>query len=426
MRAVSPSVLLALVLVLSACSGEPDATAPTTAPPTGTPTAGTDTPTAPDSPPASPTSPAADAPTTTEPVPLGDARASWQEVGAGFEGPVQVLPVPGVGPVVVEQAGRLQALDGGTLLDLSDRVTVGGERGLLGAAVHPDGDRLFVHYSGADGQTVLSSFPLSDGTVDPAEETVLFSRAQPAANHNGGALLFDPEGMLVLALGDGGGGGDQFGNGQDPGTVLGALLRFDADGPSLEPAPGNPFLDGGGAPEVWAYGLRNPWRIAFDQDRLYVADVGQDAVEEVAVVDRDEVAGANFGWPIVEGSRCFRAEDCDTSGLVLPVAELRHDEGACGIIGGVVVPTGHPSGLGGAYLYSDLCDTQLRALRVGDGEEVETSVVDGATLPASPLGFGTGEDGQVCGTAASSSSPPAEVRGPLRRWRPGRGRRRRG
>ena len=393
MRAVSLSLPLAAVLVLTACSGGPDVAPRATTDPMTTATEQTPDPRPTGTSPTPAPSPV-DTPTTT-PAPLDQARASWQQVGTGFEGPVQVLPVPGVGPVVVEQAGRLSTLDGDTLLDLTDRVTAGGERGLLGAAVHPDGDRLFVHYSGADGRTVLSSFPLADATIDPGEETVLFTREQPAANHNGGALLFDPEGKLVLALGDGGGGGDQFGNGQDPSTVLGTLLRFDADGPSLEPAEGNPFLDGGGAPEVWAYGLRNPWRIAFDDDRLYVADVGQDAVEEVSVVDRDDVAGANFGWPILEGSVCFRAEDCDTSGLVMPVAELRHDEGACSIIGGVVVPSDHPSGLGGDYLYSDLCDTQLRALRAGGGDDAEVGVVDGATLPASPLGFGTGEDGQV-------------------------------
>ena len=394
MRAVALPVLLAAVLGTTACSGGPDAGAPSSSPPPST--SATAAPTEPTGAADAPSSPSpSETGTTTSARPLDQVRASWQQVGTGFEGPVQVLPVPGVGPVVVERVGRLRALDGRTVLDLTDRVTAGGERGLLGAAVHPDGDRLFVHYSGAGGQTVVSSFPLADGTVDPGAETVLFTRDQPAANHNGGSLRFDPEGRLVLALGDGGGAGDQFGNAQDPSTVLGALLRFDADGPQLQPAESNPFLDGGGAPEVWAYGLRNPWRIAFDDERLYVADVGQDAVEEVSVIDRDDAAGANFGWPILEGSACFRADDCDASGLVLPVAELRHAEGACSIIGGVVVPTGHPSGLGGAYLYSDLCDTQLRALRADGGDDVEVGVVDGATLPSSPLGFGTGEDGQV-------------------------------
>ena len=325
---------------------------------------------------------------------LADVRAGWQQVGDGFEGPVQVLPVPGVGTVVVEQVGRLRTLDGTTVLDLTDRVTAGGERGLLGAAVHPDGDRLFVHYSGSDGRTVVAAFPLGGGDVHAGEERVLFEHDQPAANHNGGALLFDPDGALVLALGDGGGAGDQFDNGQDPGTQLGALLRFDADASELAPADGNPFLDGGGDPAVWAYGLRNPWRIAFDDDHLYVADVGQDAYEEVDVVARDAVAGANFGWPILEGTTCYRQADCDPSGTIRPVAELRHADGACSIIGGVVVPHGHGSGLGGAFLYSDLCDTQLRAVR-RDGDEVQAAVVDGAALPASPLGFGTGDDGQV-------------------------------
>ncbi len=321
-------------------------------------------------------------------------------MGEGFEGPLQVLADPRDGrTLVVEQVGRITPLEGGApVLDLTDRVTAGGERGLLGVAFHPAGDRLFVHYSGQDGQTVLSSFPVGDGDPDPAAETVLLTVEQPARNHNGGALLFAPDGALVLGLGDGGGAGDQFGNGQDPSTLLGTLLRFDVDAEpgQLQPAEGNPFVDGGGEPAVWAYGLRNPWRVAFDDDHLYVADVGQDAIEEVSVIARDEVAGANFGWPVLEGSQCFQQAECDPEGTVSPSAELFHEEGACSIIGGVVVPGSHPSGLGGAYLYSDLCDTRLHALR-SDGQ---TAVVEGGQLPASPLGFGTGPDGQVwVGTA---------------------------
>lgn len=393
-RLLPMTTLLAAAIVVSACSGSPSSSDPSrsrssedtmTASSAPAPTSATSTSTPP---------PAATTPSDTT-VPLEDVTASWRVAGDGYEGPLQVLVAPDGRVLVVEQVGRIRTLpERETVLDLADRVRAGGERGLLGAAFHPDGDRLFVHYSGGDGRTVVSSFPVTEGSLDPGTETVLFEREQPASNHNGGALLFDPDGALVLALGDGGGAGDQFGNGQDPGTVLGTLLRFDADGERLQPAAGNPFLDGGGAPEVWAYGLRNPWRIAFDASRLYVADVGQDAVEEVSVVDRDDVAGANFGWPLLEGTACFATADCDPAGTVRPVAELRHAEGACSIIGGVVVPDGHPTGLGGAYLYSDLCDTRLRAVRVG-AAGVDTAVVAGAQVPASPLGFGTGPEGQV-------------------------------
>ena len=403
MRPVIRPVLFVLLLLTAGCSGDDAAPA---APATPTETAPA-TPTAPDpSPSTSPPSPRpTSAPTTEEPppaaLPLDEVTASWQVVGDGFEGPLQVLEDPRDGRVlVVEQVGRVSTLDGDVALDLTDRVSSGGERGLLGVAFHPDGDRLFVHYSGDDGQTVLSSFP-ADGVLDPAQETVLLEVDQPAGNHNGGALLFDRDGALILALGDGGGAGDQFGNGQDPGTLLGTLLRLDvdADPEGVAPFRGNPFVDGGGDPLVWTYGLRNPWRIAYDADRLYVTDVGQDAVEEVSVVDRGAIAGANFGWPILEGSVCFQQADCDPSGTVPPVVELRHEDGACSIIGGVVVPDGHPTGLGGAFLFSDLCDTSLRALRV-DGDAVETRVVEGAVVPSSPLGFGTGSTGQVwVGTA---------------------------
>lgn len=392
MRRLPPTCLLAAALGLVACTATPPGDGPTTVTATspGPSTPATTAPTAP-APTAAPTS--ADGPG--DAVALEDVTAAWQVVGEGYAGPVQVLVAPDGRVLVVEQAGRIRTLpERDPVLDLTDRVTAGGERGLLGAAFHPDGERLFVHYSGEGGRTVVSSFPVAGQVLDPDRETVLFEHEQPAANHNGGALLFDPDGALVLALGDGGAAGDRFGNAQDTGTALGALLRFDADGARLSPADGNPFLDGGGHPALWAYGLRNPWRIAFDDTRLYVADVGQDAVEEVSVVDRDEVAGANFGWPQLEGTACYASADCDPAGTVVPVAELTHAEGACSLIGGVVVPDGHPTGLGGAYLYSDLCDTQLRALRAGDGQ-VATAVVAGARIPASPLGFGTGPDGRV-------------------------------
>ena len=203
--------------------------------------------------------------------------------------------------------------------------------------------------------------------------------------------MFDADGALLMGLGDGGAAGDQFGNGQDTDSRLGGLLRLDVSEPGrARPHPDNPFLDGG-APELWAYGLRNPWRVDVTDSHLFVADVGQDAVEEVSVLRRDEARGADFGWPQLEGTQCFSAADCDATGTVAPVAELRHADGACSIIGGVVVPDASPTGLGGAFLFSDLCDTTLRAVRT-DGP---AAVVDGGELPGSPLGFGHGTGGEV-------------------------------
>lgn len=385
------SMVVAVAMVATACGGGG----------TGTPSEDVST-TAPAAT-SSPSSPAATG--TPDPTgqaqdrtPLAEASVTWASVGSGFSGPLQVLTDPRDGrTLVVEQVGRIRTLDGEGVLDLTDRVTTAGnEQGLLGVAFHPDGDRLFVHYSGSDGHTVLSEFP-ADGELSADDETVLLTEPQPASNHNGGAVLFTPDGALVLALGDGGASGDRFDNGQDTDTRKGGLLRLDVSTPGeAQPHPGNPFLDGG-APELWVYGLRNPWRVDVDQDHWYVADVGQDALEEVSVVPRDDIGGANFGWPLLEGSSCFLTSDCDESGTVLPEVELRHVDGACSLIGGVVVPEGHPTGLAGAFLFSDLCDTQLRALRAGGASNV---VIDGGQLPGSPLGFGRGADGQVwVGTA---------------------------
>jgi len=380
-----------LVLLLSACGGDdPTATpTPTDAAPTETAPAATETPTPGGTDTASPT------PTPSpDPAPLDSITVSWQQVGSGFDWPLQVLTDPRDGAVlVVELPGRIRTLSGDTRLDLRDRVTSGGERGLLGIAFHPDEQRLFVHYTGDDNQTVLSEFPVTSSQIVD-DETVLLTVPQPRANHNGGSLLFAPDGSLVLALGDGGGAGDPFDQGQDTTTLLGGLLRMDVDSApgQARPHPDNPFLDGP-APELWVYGLRNPWRIAFDAQWVYIADVGQNEVEEVSVVQWDAAAGSNFGWPILEGSRCYRQANCDPSGTVLPVVEHTHDEGVCSIIGGVVVPSGHPTGLSGAYVYSDLCDARLWGLRMGSPPDA--SLIAGGDFSGRPLGFGTGPAGQV-------------------------------
>ncbi len=333
----------------------------------------------------------------------GSVAVTWERVGDGFDNPVQVLndPVNGA-TLVVEQAGRITTLDGTVVLDISARVDAGGERGLLGADVLEE-DLLLVHFSDrADGATVLAQVPRIDGAWSADELTVLLTVDQPARNHNGGSVLVHPDGTVFLALGDGGASDDRFGNGQRPDTLLGTLLRLAVAGGVTGPAPGNPFVGrADGAPEVWAYGLRNPYRIWLDDGRVYVADVGQDAVEEVSVIDDDQ-AGANFGWPLFEGSEC-RVDDCDVPGLVEPVAELRHDtDGVCSIIGGVVVRDAALPALEGVYLYSDLCAPRLHGLRVGaSGAAAHVEFAgEGATVPGPPLGFGLDADGRVLvGTA---------------------------
>lgn len=343
--------------------------------------------------------------TATEEPDISEVRLELRTVLEGLSNPLQILSHPTDGSlVIVEQSGVVSAVRGEnveTLVDVSDRVTFGGEQGLLGVDFHPSypvDPRLFLHYSGApDGDTVVSSIPLGDGGT-ASDEIVLLEVDQPAANHNGGSLRFGPDGMLYLGLGDGGGADDQFGNGQDPTTRLGTILRMDADSTQdalIAPAD-NPFVDRGGDPLVWHYGLRNPYRFTFDRGVLYVADVGQDAVEEVATVAADDAA-LNFGWPILEGSHCFRAAQCDRSGLVLPTVEYTHaDTGGCSVIGGEVYRGDAIRGLDGHYLYGDLCAGLLRSFELAGGEPAErwdwTEQVGGVE---GLIGFGTDAAGEL-------------------------------
>lgn len=384
-----PSAVAAtlVAILLTACSATPspsasDPTAPTVEP----------------SPTASATGEATTEPSpTTTDRPTGAPAVTTEVVADGFERPLQILPAPDGQVLVLEQPGRVRTLSGDTVLDLRDRVNDGAnERGLLGGAFAEDGTgevRLYLHYSGADGSTTVAAFPWPDPR--PATEQVMFTASQPAANHNGGSVLVGPDGMLYLSLGDGGAANDRFGNGQRTDTVLGAILRFDVSASTTElvPAPDNPFGQDG-HPAVWAYGLRNPWRIAFDDERLWVADVGQDAIEEVSTVRFDQAAGANFGWPIFEGTRCFRGP-CDEAGLVFPVAEHTHDDdGVCALIGGVVYDGAAFPELEGHYLYSDACAGFLRT-------------IDGATAdPAFDL---TGQVGSLAGIMGFGVDAAGEV-----------------
>lgn len=354
------TTLLLLAVLAAACT--PPAPTPSTATPTaGTPTAapGTATPTA--------------SPAVPPPPPL-----ALELVADGLDDPIGLVGLPDDGRLfVLEQPGRILILDGTdrrVFLDLTDRVRAGGERGLFALAFHPRRDgRFYVHYTDRAGDTTLEEYRADPAytRADPASARRLLHVAQPASNHNGGMLTFGPDGMLYLGLGDGGGAADQFGNGQDPHTLLGAILRLDVDGgdPYAVP-PDNPFADGAdGAPEVWAYGLRNPWRFWFDDGLIYIADVGQDRYEEIDVLPVEAAAGANFGWPITEASHCFRPpRGCDTTGLVLPVHEYRlHEGGTCAVVGGPVYRGTRIPGLVGRYLFGDFCAGRVWSFRYEAG-----------------------------------------------------------
>jgi glucose/arabinose dehydrogenase len=286
------------------------------------------------------------------------------EVAAGFAAPVFVTAPPSDPRLfVVGQDGRIWIVrDGGRLaapfLDLRGRVAYGGERGLLGMAFHPaysSNRRFFVNYTDVAGDTRIVEYltSASDPNVaDPAPARELLMIDQPAPNHNGGWLGFGPDGILYVAMGDGGGGNDQYRNAQNPDSLLGSILRIDVN-------------SGAGGAEIWAKGLRNPWRNAWDANNLYVADVGQSQREEVTVLTTAS-AGANLGWPIVEGTRCVSAPSCDISGFAAPIYEYTHSDG-CSITGGYVYRGTAMPDLVGTYFFSDYCSGWLRSFRYSGG-----------------------------------------------------------
>lgn len=302
-----------------------------------------------------------EAPPVATPEPGPDLGVALELVADGFTEPL-LLTHDGSASYVVEQCGTVRRLADDAMalwLDLRARVGCGGERGLLGLAFPPDHSqtgRYYVAYTDKAGDSVLSRF------VADAEE-VLLTVSQPASNHNGGHLAFGPDGMLYYGLGDGGSARDAFGQAQDPRTLLGSLLRLDVSGATGYQSPSdNPFVgDGAGADEVWAYGLRNPWRFSFDAATgdLWIGDVGQSAWEEIDRLASDAPAPANFGWPIWEGSQRQRAGTAE--GHTFPVAEYARANGDCSVTGGHVYH-GPLAGLEGKYVLGDYCSGIIRAV----------------------------------------------------------------
>lgn len=280
---------------------------------------------------------------------------------------------------VLEQSGTVRIVEGDTVrpepfLDVSDRVSVGGERGLLGLAFHPDYPdvaEVFVHFSDVNGDTMLQRMPVVEGRADPERATVMLQVAQPYGNHNGGQLAFGPDRHLYLGLGDGGSGGDPHGHGQDPSTLLGTLLRLDVSGEPYAIPPDNPFVgDDAARDEIWAYGLRNPWRFSFAPDgALWIADVGQNAVEEVNRQPADAGGGQNYGWNRLEGDACFLEEGCSSDGTVLPVLTYRHADGwGRSVTGGYLYDGEALAHLRGAYVFGDYVGGTILVARERDGE----------------------------------------------------------
>ncbi|MBI5740444.1 MAG: PQQ-dependent sugar dehydrogenase [Nitrospirae bacterium] len=309
---------------------------------------------------------------------------------SGFSRPVHVTHAgDGSGRVfVVEKAGRIRIVRNGIVqqtpfLDISSRVlSAGGEQGLLSAAFPPgySGKGYFyVNYSdiAGNGDTVVARYRITadPDIADPASEQVVLTVDQPFANHNGGQLAFGPDGFLYIGMGDGGSGGDPFNNGQNRSALLGKLLRLDVE--SNPAAPGysipasNPFVGNAAARgEIWALGLRNPWRFSFDRltGDLYIADVGQNTIEEIDFQASTSTGGENYGWNVMEGSRCFlQPAGCSTSGFVQPVAEYDHSLGDCSVTGGMVYRGQEFASMQGVYFLGDFCTGTIRAVRRSDG-----------------------------------------------------------
>jgi glucose/arabinose dehydrogenase len=334
-----------------------------------------------------------------------------ERIGEGFDqGTVVTAPAGDDRLFITERIGviKVRQADGETslFLDLTDRVLAGGiEQGLLGLVFHPDyanNGRFFVYYTDKGGRRQLSEFhvSVSDPNIASSDtEKVLIELEQPPNSvdirHYAGQLNFGPDGYLWFSMGD---GADSRAQAQDPNTLFGTVDRIDVNtGDPYTVPTDNPFVDGGGAPEVWAYGLRNPWRFSIDatDGLIYIADVGHADQEEVDVLPIDEGGGYNLGWSDMEGTRCFHKTDCDPADYTSPAITYSHDEG-CAITGGYVYRGSEIPELTGTYFYSDWCSEWIRSFDFVDGQVTnEMDWTDEMGQLGQINSFGIGGDGEL-------------------------------
>jgi len=336
----------------------------------------------------------------------GAARVSLERV-ATVEQPLAIVARSGDPRLyVAEKTGRVVAIRHGVVaarpvLDVSDVVSLGGEQGLLGLAFSPDGRYLYVNYTDVGGDTRIVGYAMRGGRAVAASRRQLLFVDQPYDNHNGGDLVFGPDGYLYIGLGDGGSGGDPHGNGQSLTTLLGKMLRIEptpsAPAPYRVP-PDTPFVGEAGArPEIWAYGLRNPWRYSFDPATgdLWIADVGQSAWEEIDRLPAGSPGGVNFGWNLLEGTHRYAGDA--PAAAVPPVYEYSHASGGCVVIGGDVYRGSAIPALVGDYIFADLCLGTVQAIRIQpDGTAEHLSL--GVSLP-NVSSFGAGASGEFYATS---------------------------
>ena len=340
-----------------------------------------------------------------------DATASGEASAPSIQGVLRLEPVVGVvqptaiaappGPgrvlYVTQQTGQIVRVEGEkatVVLDVAARITTGGEKGLLGLTFHPrwpEDPRIFVNYTHTVGRqlrTRVASFRLPGPTAvaDPASEVEILGFDQPYSNHNSGALGFGGDGMLYVAVGDGGSAGDPQGHGQNTADWLGSILRVDVSTPPYTVPPDNPFVGKEGfLPEIWAYGVRNPWGMHFDGPVMWFADVGQNTWEEV----NRGVAGGNYGWNRLEGTHCFPADPCERDGTVLPVAEYNHSAGTS-VTGGRVYRGPSIPALDGRYVYADYTTGAVFSVPTAGGAPTRHGRVG-----IHPSAFGAAGDGHL-------------------------------
>lgn len=393
-------IILLLILAVAACNG---VNTPTSTPDQATPTvvSPTQTSSSPTTSPATDTSgpiPSTETPVGTSTFPDPNAYA-WEQLSVdNLERPVDLQPDGSGRLFVIEKPGRIRIIENGQLvetpfLDITDRVgSSGNEQGLLGLAFHPqyqENGRFFVNYTDTRGDTVISRFQAAEdpNIVDPNSEVRLFGYDQPFPNHNGGVMTFGPDGYLYIGSGDGGAAGDPMGNAQNTNMLLGKILRVDVDSaePYVVPAD-NPFGN-----EVWAYGLRNPWRMSFDKATgdLYIGDVGQGEWEEIDFLAAGSPGGANFGWDHREGAHDY--EGGGPEGIIDPVAEYSHPEGGCSVTGGYVYRGSMPE-WNGIYLYGDYCTGMIWGLLQIDGGWQVQKLFD---VDVTITSFGQDEQGEI-------------------------------
>jgi glucose/arabinose dehydrogenase len=339
---------------------------------------------------------------------------SLESVATGLDNPVYVTNSgSGKDLYVVEKTGKVKILENATTvratpfldlvgqLDAGDPLDATGERGLLSVAFHPKyatNNFVYAYYTTKNGDLTISRFTVNPSTKVAASKLELLSIPHPRGNHNGGQLQFGPDGFLYIGTGDGGGGGDPDRNGQNKQTLLGKMLRIDVDtkDAGLEYAipNDNPFKISGGAREVWAYGLRNPWRFSFDRStgELWIGDVGQGKFEEVNVTPKGSSVPRNYGWNTTEGKSCYEATTCDKTGIDLPILDYGRGAGDTSITGGYVYRGTASPKIAGKYIYADFSSGRIWSLsRTGDNvnNALEIDTADNISS------FGEGADGEL-------------------------------